>query len=164
MKKTVIFLVIFSLLCTGSVLAADKKNPKPGHGEQRIFKLSGDNPWLDTGIILRPGDTVQVKAFGEVCFSNGEGHSCVSPDGYNQTHYQADYIGMDFRYCGDPDESINHAALIGKDANGMFLLGSQRTISGKKGKFYIGINDCSFKTEYYNTGAYNVTVKVIRAR
>ena len=71
---------------------------------------------------------------------------------------------MDYNYCGDPieNETCDHAALIGKDDKGMF--GKSKLISGKNGKFYIGINDCSFKTEYYNTGEFSGVIKIIRGK
>ena len=103
-----------------------------------------------------------VSATGEVCFSNGEKSSGVSPDGYNREHYESDYCTSDYNYCGDSNENWKHAALIGKDGQGMFLLGKSKLITGKKGKLYIGINDCSFKSQYYNTGQFNVSIKVVR--
>ena len=114
--------------------------------------------------MLKPNDRVKTKATGEVFFSNGEKSSGVTPDGYNREHYESDYATSDYNYCGDPIENntCDHAALIGKDDNGMFFLGKSKLITGKKGKFFIGINDCSFKTEYYNTGEFSVVIKVIR--
>ena len=87
----------------------------------------------------------------------------MGPDGYYRKHYVSDYSG-DNAYCGDPIENntCGHAALIGKDSQGMFLLGKSKLITGKNGGFNIGINDCSFKTKYYNTGEFNVSIKVVR--
>lgn len=164
MKKILVLLVVVGFCATMPLYAGERKPLKAGKVEQKIFRILGDNDWLDTGFVLAPADRVVIKATGEVCFSNGENSSGVSPDGYNRGHYEIDYARSDNNYCGDPDENWNHAAFIGKDSQGMFLLGEEKTITGKKGKFHIGINDCSFKTQYYNTGQFNVSVKVVRGR
>lgn len=164
MKKVFVLLIVASFFIAMPLYAAKEKTLRPGHVEQKIVRILGDNDWLDTGFVLKPGDRVVIKATGEVCFSNGEKSSGISPDGYNREHYEKDYATSDYNYCGDPDENWSHAALIGKDAQGMFLLGKEKTITGKKGKFYIGINDCSFKTEYYNTGEFSVFIKVFRGK
>jgi hypothetical protein len=145
--------------------AGEKKPLKPGHVEQKMIRILGDNAWLDTGFVLNPTDRVTVNTTGQVFFSNGTDDSGVNPDGYLRKHYVSDYSG-DNAYCGDPieNQTCGHAALIGKDSQGMFLLGKSKLITGKKGKFYIGINDCSFKTEYYNTGEFNVSIKVVRGK
>lgn len=172
MKKVFVLLMIVSVFIVRP-LYAEKKNPlsvvnekslRPGKVEQKIIRILGDNDWLDTGFVLKPNDRIEIKATGEVCFSNGEKSSGVTPDGYNREHYENDYSKSDYNYCGDPDENWDHAALIGKDDKGMFFLGKSKLITGKKGKFYIGINDCSFNTDYYNTGEFSVVIKVIRGK
>ena len=163
MKKILTLLIVVGF-CTAMPLYAGNNKPlKPGHVEQKIFRILGDNAWLDTGFVLNPTDRVTINATGQVFFSNGTSSSGVGPDGYYRQHYVSDYSG-DNAYCGDPIESgtCGHAALMGKDNKGMFLLGKSKLITGKKGKLFIGINDCSFKTEYYNTGEFNVAVKVVR--
>ena len=163
MKKIFVLLAILSFCTTIPLYAGQKKPLQAGKTEHKIFRLLGDNAWLDTGFVLNPADRVTVKATGQVFFSNGTNDSGVNPDGYLRKHYVSDYSG-DNAHCGDPIETkhCGHAALIGKDNQGLFLLGKAKLITGKKGKFYIGINDCSFKTQYYNTGQFNVTVKVVR--
>ena len=172
MKKVFVLLMVVGVFIVSPLYAekektlnvANEKSLRPGHVEQKIIRILGDNDWLDTGFVLKPSDRVTIKAIGEVCFSNGEKSSGVTPDGYNREHYESDYATSDYNYCGDPIENrtCGHAALIGKDAKGMFFLGKSNLISGKKGKFYIGINDCSFKIEYYNTGEFSVVIKVVR--
>jgi|GEM_PF-1254398 len=163
MKKILVLLVIVSFCATMPLYAGNNKPLKPGHVEQKMLRILGDNAWLDTGFVLNPTDRVTVNATGQVFFSNGASSSGVGPDGYYRNHYISDYSG-DNACCGDPieNETCGHAALIGKDGNGMFLLGKSKLITGKKGKFFIGINDCSFKTKYYNTGEFNVAIKVVR--
>ncbi|MCD4779037.1 MAG: hypothetical protein K8S27_00600 [Candidatus Omnitrophica bacterium] len=175
MKKVFMLLMIASLFIAMPLYAETEKEKalnigkekilKPGHVEKKIIRILGDNDWLDTGFVLKPKDRVVIKATGEVFFSNGTGDSGVDPDGYIRDHYASDYSG-DNAHCGDPIEikHCGHAALIGKDAQGTFLLGKEKTISGKKGKFYIGINDCSFKEEYYNTGEFSVIISVFRGK
>ncbi|MFV9644721.1 MAG: hypothetical protein ACNYWU_02750 [Desulfobacterales bacterium] len=163
MKKIIVLLVIMSLSMAIPLYAGEKKPLKAAKIEQKIFRILGDNDWLDTGFVLNPSDRVTVNATGQVFFSNGTSDSGVNPDGYLREHYISDYSG-DNACCGDPIENENcgHAAFIGKDSQGVFFLGKSKLITGKKGKFYIGINDCSFKDKYYNTGEFNVSIKVVR--
>ena len=163
MKKIFVLLAIVSFCTTMPLYAGEKKPLKAGKVEQKIFRILGDNAWLDTGFVLNSADRVTVNTTGQVFFSNGTGDSGVNPDGYLRKHFVSDYSG-DNAYCGDPIETehCGHAALIGKDGQGIFLLGKSKFITGKKGKFYIGINDCSFKAQYYNTGQFNVSIKVVR--
>lgn len=174
MKKVFVLLMVVSVFIASPLYAqkekslnvGNEKSLRPGKVEQKIVRILGDNDWLDTGFVLKPKDKVKIKATGEVFFSNGEESSGVTPDGYNRKHYESDYATSDYNQCGDPieNETCDHAALIGKDDKGMFFLGKEISITGKKGKFYIGINDCSFKEEYYNTGEFSVVIKVTKGK
>ncbi len=58
--------------------------------------------------------------------------------------------------------TVNHAALIANVGHPDFLVGRRLTFSGKEGTLYIGINDCTFKGEYSNTGEFSVVIVVER--
>lgn len=165
MKKIIIMLLA---LLPVVVPAQDKKDTKggivEGKVETKMFVIKGDNAWLKTGFILKSTDKVEIKASGEIMFSNGENHSEVGPNGYGRQAYEIDFLLDDAAHCFDPMKQENHAALIGKDKQGMFVIGESRTVTGKNGPLLIGINDCSFKTQYYNTGKFYVNVKIIRGK
>ncbi len=172
MKNLLTSILIVSFMITiilpiSSMANTIKKPPqqlKPGKVHSKMMVIKGDNAWLSTGFILKPSDKLIIKASGEVSF-NHENGSGVGPNGYKRLDYEAHYID-DFNQCGDPIETndVGHAALIGKDANDMFLIGAHITVTGKKGLFYIGINDCTFKENFYNTGQFHVNIKVIRGK
>lgn len=164
MKRIIVLLTaIFPVF----VMAQDKKDIKPGLKEKvetQMFVIKGDNAWLKTDFVLKSTDKVEIKASGEIKFSNGEEHSEVGPNGYGRQAYETDFVLDDAGHCFDPMREENHAALIGKDKGGEFLIGESRTISGKSGPLSIGINDCSFKGKWYNTGQFNVNIKIIRGK
>ncbi len=135
--------------------------PKPPEKEQKIVRLRGDQAWLNTGLRLRPQDRVTIKVTGKVCFSNGEKTSCVDAGGWNVNSYASSWA-YNFNYCDDPLRSVNHAAVIANVGHPDFLVGRRLVFSGKDGALYVGINDCSFKGEYHNTGEFSVLIVVER--
>jgi hypothetical protein len=170
MKKIILLVVL--ILCIGvSALADEAKKKKPPPPlkpqiDQVIVKLPGNVPWKPTGIVLRESDRVEFKATGQVCFSGTDPVSCVSPTGYDRNYYYQDFP-VDHGFCADPmggDFSgwEGHAGLLAKDDYGMYFVGSDRTMTGRKGPLSIGINDCTFTGDYYNTGEFSVVIKVTR--
>jgi hypothetical protein len=164
MKRFIIGLLIIVPVLT---IAQDKKETQHGIKpkiETKMMVIKGDNDWLKTGFLLKSTDKVEVTASGEIRFSNGEEYSKTGPNGYSRNNYIQDFIAEDAAYCIDPLEDASHAALIGKAKGSEFLIGDSKTITGKSGPLYIGINDCSFKSKYYNTGQFSVNIKVIRGK
>lgn len=169
--KKIILLVVLILFIGVPTLADEAKKKKPPPPlkpqiDQVIVKLPGNQPWKATGIVLRESDRVEFKATGHVCFSGTDPDSCVPPAGYVREHYWQDWPG-DWGFCDDPMGGEysgweGHAGLLAKDDYGMYFVGSDRTMTGRKGPLSIGINDCTFTGDYYNTGALSVVIKVTR--
>ena len=152
------------ILAMAAILAAPfaaAQHPRPPKTERRIVRLRGNQAWLNTGIRLRPQDRVTIKATGKVCFSNGEKQSCVDPDGWSVQSYPTSWPD-NWNYCDDPMTGVNHAALIANVGHPDFLVGRHLTFSGKDGTLYLGINDCSLKGMYSNTGELSVVIVVER--
>ncbi len=141
--------------------AAAQHAPRPPKKEQRIVRIRGNQGWLNTGIRLRPADRVTIKGTGKVCFSNGEKASCVDPDGWSVRDYVKSWPD-NWNYCDDPMKNVNHAALIANVGGPDFLVGRHRTFSGKNGTLYLGINDCTLKGPYHNTGEFSVVIVIER--
>jgi len=141
--------------------AAAQHTPRPSKKERRIVHVRGNQAWVNTGIRLRPQDRVTVTATGNVCFSNGEKQSCVDADGWGVQDYPQSWP-YNWNYCDDPMTTVNHAALIANVGHPDFLVGRHLTFSGKDGTLYIGINDCTFKGDYSNTGAFDVVIVIER--
>lgn len=161
MKKSKLLLVLFVTLFTFSTVIAQQI--KPGTVETKLVVIKGDNDWKSTGILLRSSDKVTISANGQVFFSDGNQQSGVSPDGMNRMKYNLNWE-FDSQYCNDPVKNENHAALIAKVGGNPFVLGKSKTFSGKKGQLVIGINDCTFKNDFYNTGQFQVNIKVVRGK
>ena len=154
------------LLSTGQAKVLIPKKKKP-YGprlpvvEQKTVVVPGDQAWTNTGLMLQPQDRVTVMATGEVFFSNGDSDSRTDPNGWDRAAYQGDWPN-DYLECDDPLMEENHAALIGKLDNTIFFVGGAKIFWNNLGILYLGINDCSFMNEPYNTGQFNAVVKVER--
>ena len=130
--------------------------------EQKILLVPGNQNLTSTGFTLNEKDRVTVTATGNIFFSNGDPQSKVDPEGWGRSNYIPDWQD-NANYCDDPLMDENHAALIAEVDGEFFLIGKEVTFSGKAGLLYLGINDCTFTGEFYNTGQFSVVVKIERA-
>ncbi len=155
--------IVFILIIMVSLvlIAAQEKKPSPPKIEKKMVRVPGNQAWTDTGLTLRPQDRVTITATGQVCFSSGNADSCVGPGGWNRQNYNQDWPN-DYLQCDDPLMQVNHAALLGGVENDNFFIGSSITFGGKRGRLYLGINDCSLTGECYNTGEFTAVIKVER--
>lgn len=150
---------ILGIMVSLALIAADQKDkPKVPKIEQKVIRVPGNQAWTDSGFTLKPEDRVTITASGRVCFAGEITTGCVGPDGW-EGNYQTDWPG-DYSYCFDPLPAVNHAAFIGGIEGNNFLIGQNLTFQGKTGRLYIGINDCSFTEQYYNTGEFTAIIKV----
>jgi len=161
-RQAIILTMVFALAALlAAPFAAAQHAPRPPKKEQRMVRIRGDQGWLNTGIRLRSQDRVTIRAAGKVCFSHGEKESCVDPDGWNVQSYATSWPD-NWNACDDPMKSVNHAALIANVGHPDFLVGRHLTFSRKDGTLYLGINDCSLKGQYYNTGEFSVVIVIER--
>jgi len=154
------------LLSTGQaqVLVPKKKKPygpKLPTVEKKTVVVPGDQAWTNTGLMLQSQDRVTVMATGNVFFSDGDSDSRTDPNGWNRATYSEDWPN-DYLECDDPLMEENHAALIGRVGNTIFLIGGTKIFWNNLGVFYLGINDCSFQDVLFNTGQFNAVVTIER--
>lgn len=160
MKSLITVLTIIALVAFFSEYSIAQTNEKV---ETKMIIIKGSEAWKNTGFLLKSTDRVTITASGRVFFSNGNNLSGVAPKGMKREEYKTNWE-FDWQYCNDPLTMANHAALIGKAGNNKFPVGLTKTISGKKGTLFIGINDCTFDGEFYNTGQFKVNIKVYRGK
>jgi len=154
-------LIVAAASLLAAPYAAAQHAPRPPKKERRIVRIRGDQGWLNTGIRLRARDRVTLEATGKVCFSNGEKASCVGPDGWDVRTYTTSWPD-NRNACDDPMPAVNHAALIANVGHPDFFVGRHLTFSGKDGTLYLGINDCSLRGDYANTGEFSVVIVIER--
>lgn len=156
-------------LVSAAVLAAWPGTQVPGQaaqpasGERKIYRVPGNAAWTATGIVLRDKDRVKISASGKVCFSDGQAASCQGPEGKSRAQYPNEFPA-DAKYCNDPLPQANHATLIARVGNQVFAVGPAQEFSGRAGALGLGINDCTFAGDLYNTGEFTVAVVVESAR
>jgi predicted Zn-dependent protease len=119
-------------------------------GSRRGVAVPGDSVWVDTGIDLLAGDTVEVWAKGQVYWKKNSEDSC-GPEGIP---------GKGF---WKPISKANTAALIGRigaDSFSYFVVGAHfRAQALTAGRLYLGIND---DNNLDNRGGYEAEIQVSR--
>ena len=119
---------------------------RPAGLRERDVSVDAATSWRDTGIDLRPGQTVYFSASGRVRWGPGRQDG---PEGEHNSPYNG----------GRPIPGRPAAALIGRvgDGTDYFFIGDDkgpiRVRSG--GRLYLGINDDFLKD---NSGSFRVTV------
>jgi hypothetical protein len=113
---------------------------------ERTVTVSSTSPWTDTGVELRRGQEIQVRATGKVKWGPGRNDG---PNGEGGNHYNA----------ARPLPDRPAASLIGRtgDRDDVFFIGGEsgaiRIRDG--GRLYLGINDDFLQD---NSGFFKVTV------
>jgi hypothetical protein len=103
------------------------------------YENSTANQLLDSGLDLRPGETLTIEATGTACFDVGL-NLCSGPNG------NPDFIDTD---------------LVGKIGDGhMFHIGSslEMTVNEDAGRLYLGFHDNDYEN---NSGYFDVTITVV---
>lgn len=119
---------------------------RPSGMRERSVSVEASHPWTDTGVNLRPGQTIYVEATGRVRWGPGRQDG---PAGERNSP----------RNEGRPMPNRSAGALIGRvgDRDGFFLIGDEsgpiRVRDG--GRLYLGVNDDYLQD---NSGAFRVTV------
>lgn len=117
---------------------------RPGGMRERAVTVSATDPWTDTGIQVRGGQTLYFDASGQVRWGRDrrDGPAGEKNSPYNQAR---------------PLPNRPGAALIGRIGNDVFFIGDDHgpiRVRGS-GRLYLGVND-----EYLddNSGSFRVTV------
>jgi hypothetical protein len=124
----------------------DAERARPAGMRERDVQVSAAQNWTDTGVSLRPGQTVYFEATGRVRWGPGRQDG---PDGERNSP----------RNDGRPIGSRPAGALIGRvgDGDDYFFVGAEsgpiRVRGG--GRLYLGINDDYLQD---NSGSFRVTV------
>jgi hypothetical protein len=109
----------------------------------RRITVSAQQQWTSTGITVQRGQTINLKADGEIKFGPGS----APPSGSGETHPQ------------NPLPGVPTGALIGRIGNSApFLLGNQtQIVAPASGQLFLGVNDSYVQD---NQGAFEVDIQV----
>lgn len=119
---------------------------RPGGMRERSVVVNASEQWRDTGIVVRPGQTVYFEASGKVRWGPGRQDG---PDGERNSP----------RNEARPMPNRPAAALIGRvgESNDYFFIGDETgaiRVRGS-GRLFLGINDDYLRD---NSGSFRVTV------
>ena len=128
---------------------ASRQADTPSAGmRERVVEVSASQPWSDTGIALRSGQTIYLQATGQVRWGRDRRDG---PDGEDDSPYNA----------ARPIPNRPAAALIGRvgqDQTEVFFIGAETSPIRvrRSGRLYLGIND-----EYLedNNGSFRVLIR-----
>jgi len=114
--------------------------------DQRTITVPATQPWVDTGLNVRQGETIFFSASGQTQFGPNAEHT-AGPAGST--------TGLIERRATIPTALAG--ALIGRIGNGRpFGIGDQASIQmPATGRLFLGINDVNFKD---NSGSFAVTI------
>lgn len=119
---------------------------RPGGMRERSIAVNASEPWRDTGIVVRAGQTVYFETSGKVRWGPGRQDG---PDGERNSP----------RNDARPMPNRPAAALIGRigESNDYFFIGGDTAAIRVRGngRLYLGINDDYLRD---NSGAFRVTV------
>ena len=123
----------------------------PGFPRTVTIKIPADKLWVDTGITVKSGQTLTIKASGSLNMGGGDPTWFVpSPNGkYNS-------------WCtgGCAYKRMPNGVLVGKiDSGNPFLVGSFCNRTATTGSLYLAVND---NISYYNDneGSFTATITV----
>jgi len=122
--------------------------PTTGRARSVTLTLPGNTTWLDTGIDLIQGQTVEFRATGKVFWKKKSNEWCT-PTGAPGT-------GKGF---WKPISKVNTGALIAKigGSYGYIYIGAKRAFRApSSGRLYIGIND---DNNFDNRGSFTVKIQ-----
>jgi hypothetical protein len=132
-----------------SVGTSDQSTP----GAADRIAVNAETRWTDTGIDVRSGDRLQVRAQGTISLSgNDSGNDTAGPAGA--------FNGR--RASGAPLPSAPAGALIARIGDGpVFLIGAEgwTNRAGQSGRLFLGVNDDHLGD---NRGEFTVRVSITR--
>jgi hypothetical protein len=160
MRRMKLVSTVLILLAAPSLLAGQVtgESPPGSYGQAlatKEFTLKGADGWIDTELVLKPGQHIAVTASGRLQYADAQ--ITNGPDGLNR--------GFKDLLRILPFNGAGRGALIARvgdaDYAQPFLLGSNKdVVSPVGGKLWIGINQSSSDT---GEGSYEVKLKILPA-
>ena len=136
----------------GDLAATGAGGPGAPVSPERIAVRAGAR-WTDTGIDVRGGDRLQLRAQGTITLSgNDNGNDTAGPAGAFNGRFAS----------GAPLPSAPAGALIGRIGDGpVFLIGAEgwTNRAGQSGRLFLGVNDDHLAD---NRGEFTVRVSIVR--
>jgi hypothetical protein len=163
---------LFALLA--ALLATQGERPD----ERVILTVAANTPWTDTGLILRRGDRIRIRAWGTVQSARAGG-ARIGPDGTTGAAGGCKFVVV---RAGVPAHSLVGNIADGPTYDGSgFYVGRQWVgevpVAGaglSEGRLILGFNDAamacdrsgydSWEFRHQNSGAFTAEVTITRTR
>ena len=120
--------------------------PAPSTAASRRVVVAGRDGWVQSGITLTAGQTVTIRAAGEVCTKGSDRTRCSGPEGQPRLS-DASIPGF---------EKTGHGALLGAVGDVRFFIGRERRfVAPSSGPLLLGVNDGNQEN---NSGSYEAAI------
>src|SRR4029077_11062562 len=133
--------VIVALILLGQTLL-----PPTRPDESAIVNVPATSPWTDTGIVVKAGDRIEMRAWGVIRFEAGSSSNTVGPAGSGPSTGGCEYVVTD-PHVAAHSLVANVAEEMTFDGRG-FLVGTSwkgtAPIAGTTapiGRLFVGFND-----------------------
>ncbi len=118
----------------------------PATAASRRVVVGGRDGWVQSGVTLTAGQTVTIRAAGEVCTKGSDRTRCSGPEGQPRTS-DANIPGF---------EKKGHGALLGAVGDVRLFVGRERRfVAASSGPLLLGVNDGD---QDNNSGSYEVAI------
>ncbi len=122
--------------------------PAPDRTLTRRVAVAGRDGWVQSGINLIAGDSVVIRATGEVCTKGDDRTRCSGPEGQPRTSEQS-IPGFEAR---------GHGGLVGAVGDARFFIGRELHLTApSSGPLLLSGNDADVDN---NSGQYEVEVEI----
>lgn len=125
---------------------APNASPRPPAVRELTVRVAGNEVWVDSGLDVRPGDTIRLSASGRVQLSRSQ---ATGPEGVN---------------IADPQKMMPNRptggliAVIGDDNDDFIFIGAGAQIQARRsGRLFLMVNENVLED---NTGAFTVRIQV----
>jgi hypothetical protein len=120
--------------------------PSTRPDESAIINVQGTSPWTDTGIVVKPGDRIEMRAWGVIKFDAASSPNSSGPAGTGPSRGGCEYVVTDPHV---PAHSLiaNIAEAMTFDGHGFFVgtswTGTAPIIgtTAPTGRLFAGFND-----------------------
>ena len=161
------------------LLATLTLQPAARPDQSVMVEIPATSPWTDTGIDVKPGDRIEIRAWGGVSYDTASPGAVVGPNGSGRSDGACEYVVTDARVAAH-SLVANVSRDLTFDGRGFYIGASWKgTVpfagtSAPAGRLFIGFNDrgvlCdrsgydSWKFRNANSGGFTAVVTVTRAR
>ena len=145
--------------------------------ESAIVNVPATSPWTDTGIVVKAGDRIEMRAWGVIRFEAASSQNSMGPTGSGPSTGACEYVVTDphvaaYSLVANVAEKMTfdgHGFLVGKSWKGTAPIAGT---TAPEGRLFVGFNDRSMVCDRSgydswafrnrNSGAFTASITITR--